>query len=126
MAYLVLVRSMQTPPAITVALIAALCAGCCEESLRSEQRSPSGAWLVIVNISDCGVLGGDYGTAVSLRARHWFRGKDQLVIAVEGKHDITVAWRDDHTLVVNLPTSTKIDVKNDIVAGVHIEYGWPF
>jgi len=104
--------------------------GCCEESLRSEQRSPSGEWLALVTVSDCGALA-DYGTAVSLRRAHrWFPGKDQIVVAIEGRHTITVAWRDDHTLIVTLPPSAiprdfadkKIDTKNDEVAGVHIEY----
>jgi len=117
-------------PAVTAMLTAILCAGCCENSPRAEQLSPSGEWLALVTISNCGALA-DYGTSVTLRrGRHWFHGPDQLVVAVAGRHDITVSWRDDHTLVVTMPASAiprdfadkKIDAKNDEVAGVHIEY----
>ena len=121
---------MKIPLATTVFLVGALCAACCEDTRRVEQRSPSGEWLALVTVSNCGALA-DYGTIVSLRrTRHWFRGQDQLVISVEGRHDITVVWRDDHTLLVTLPTSSvprdfadrKVDVKKDEVAGVHIIY----
>ena len=121
---------MKIPLAVTATLIAGLCGACCDDSLHAKQRSPSGEWLALVTTSDCGALA-DYGTVVCLRhARHWFRGRDQLVISVKGRHNITFSWRDDHTLVVSLPASTiprdfvdeKIDVKKDQVAGVHIEY----
>ena len=84
----------------------------------------------MVTVENCGALA-DYETVVSLRrAQHWFRLRDQSVLAVKGRHDITVVWRDDRTLVVTLPASTiprdfveqKIDEKKDEVAGVHIEY----
>ena len=95
-----------------------------------EQRSPSGDWIALVTVSDCGAVA-NYGTAVILRrAKGLASSGDQIVLTAEGDHAVGLSWRDDQTLVVELPSSTiprdfadaKITTRKDVVDGVQIVY----
>ena len=106
-----------------------VCASCCEDKTESAEVSPSGRTIAVVTYRNCGVLSA--ATSVVLRAakRH-FWSKDYLVLGAEGRHLVTVLWKDDHTLDVYLPNSLrerdfadrKIAHKNESVSGVHIEF----
>lgn len=107
---------------------ALLCTSCCKDSVREEERSPSGEWIARVTYADCGVLAD--GTAVTLRrARSWF-GRDKVVVGLEGSHSVGITWRDPRTLRVFLPGSArqrdfadqKVFNRHEEVEGVHIEY----
>ncbi len=108
-----------------------VCASCCKEKTESAVASPSGRTVAVVTYRNCGVLSA--GTSVVLRAakRH-FWSKDALVLGAEGRHLVTVLWKDHHTLEVYLPnslrerdfTDQRIAHKNDDVGGVHIEFHW--
>jgi hypothetical protein len=105
-----------------------LCTSCCKNSVREQERSPSGEWIARVTYADCGVLAD--GTAVTLRrARSWF-ARDKVVVGLDGSHSVGITWRDARTLRVFLPESArernfadqKIVNRHEDVEGIHIEY----
>jgi hypothetical protein len=106
-----------------------VCASCCEDKTESAETSPSGRTVAMVRYQNCGVLSA--GTSVVLRpAKRRFWSKDALVLGADGRHMVTVLWKDEHTLDVYLPNSLrerdfadrKIAHKNEDVSGVHIEF----
>jgi hypothetical protein len=103
---------------------------CCDHVVDAQERSPGGDKLAVVTVTNCGASS-DYNTAITLRdAKFGFSLKDRLVLSVEGRHPVTVVWRDSRTLVVDLPSSArerdfadrKIVHRNSEVDGIHIEY----
>ena len=105
-----------------------LCTSCCKNSVREQERSPSGEWTARVTDADCGALAD--GTAVTLRrARSWF-ARDKVVVGFVGSHSVGITWRDARTLRVFLPesarertfTDQKVVNRHEDVEGVHIEY----
>jgi len=86
--------------------------------------------LAIVTATHCGPPGGD-GTAVTIHAaKESFFEREAIVCNADEIHSIGVLWKDDQTLIVDLPKSVfgrdfvdrKIGVQNSDVNGVHIEY----
>jgi hypothetical protein len=111
--------------------ISILNSGCCDRVVQQEERSPSGNKVATVTVENCGALS-DYATGVNLKdlkAPFW-KAKTHLVVGIEGRHSVIVLWKDDQTLIVQLPESAlqqdhvypKIVNQNDDVNGVHIEY----
>ncbi len=110
-------------------VVGLLSGSCCKHSVREQERSPSGEWIALVTVTDCGALS-DYGTGVTLRrTRGWF-ARDKVVVGVIGSQSVGITWRDADTLHVYLPSSAKerdfVDQKvvnrHEEVDGVHIEY----
>ena len=106
-----------------------ICASCCEDKTESAETSPSGGTIAVVTYQNCGVLSAS--TSVLLRtAKRHFWSTDAVVLAAEGRHLVTVYWKDDHTLDVYLPNSLrerdfadrKMAHKNEDVRRVHIEF----
>ena len=105
------------------------CAACCDDKTEAAETSPLGHTIAVVTYRNCGVLSA--GTSVVLRAakRH-FWSKDAVVLGAEGRHTVTVLWKDENTLAVYLPNSLrerdfadqKIARRNEDVNGIHIEY----
>ena len=102
---------------------------CCDKTIESVEKSPSGNIVAVVAYQNCGVLSA--GTSVVLRAaKRYFWSQDAVVLGAEGRHIITVLWKDEHTLGIYLPHSLrerdfvdqKIAQRNENVRGVHIVY----
>ncbi len=115
----------------TASLLAAglLCGSCCKHLVREQERSPSGQWVALVTVTDCGALS-DYGTGVTLRRTRGWLAREKVVVGMIGSHSVGITWRDARTLHVYLPSSAKerdfVDQKvvnrPEEVDGVHIEY----
>jgi len=110
-------------------LFGLLAASRCQHSVGEQARSPSGEWLAVVTVTDCGALS-DYSTAVTLRrTRGWLAG-DKVVVGLIGRHSVGLEWRDTRTLHVHLPGSArerdfvdqKVVNRHEEVDGVRIEY----
>ena len=113
----------------SVLLLGLLCASCCEHSVGEQQRSPSGDWIAVVTVTDCGAVS-DYATGVTLRrTRGWF-SRNRVVVGLIGSHSVGLEWRDTRTLHVYLPSSArerdfvdqKVVNRHEEVDGVRIEY----
>lgn len=113
-----------------VCTLATLGGSCCDRRITSKQVSPSGKMVAIVTATHCGPPGGD-GTAITIRAaKKSFFEREAMVCGADEIHSIGVLWKDDQTLIVDLPKSVfgrdfvdrKIGVQNSDVNGVHIEY----
>jgi hypothetical protein len=109
--------------------VALLCGSCCEHSVGEQARSPSGEWIALVTVTDCGAFS-DYATGITLRRTRGWLSRDKVVVGLIGSHSVGLEWRDAHTLHVYLPSSAKerdfVDQKvvnrHKEVAGIHIEY----
>ena len=97
--------------------------------MNEQQRSPSGEWVAVVTVTDCGAFS-NYATAVTLRRTRGWDTRDKVVVGLIGSHSVGLTWRDAGTLRVYLPISArerdfvdqKIVNRHEEVDGVHIEY----
>ncbi len=95
----------------------------CSHKVLSEATSHSGGMIATVFESDCGATT-DFATSVSIRneGKSFNPTKDNLVVGIAGQHSITIAWRNDSTLVVGLPKEADARIKKEQVNGVTISY----
>jgi len=83
--------------------VALVCGSCCQRSVGEQERSPTGEWVALVTVTDCGAFS-DYATAVTLRRTRGWLARDKVVVGLIG-HSIGITWRDARTLHVYLPGS---------------------
>src|SRR5882724_4282584 len=119
----VLVRSV-------VCSLVTLCASCCDSRIVSQKVSPSGEMVATVTTTHCGPPGGDSSGVTIRPLKKLLFARRAVVCGADDIYSIGVGWKDDHTLVVDLPKeafgsgllSSKLVVQNFDVNGVHIEY----
>ena len=70
----------------------------CEDTIKSETRSPGGKYTATVYERDCGATT-DFSTIVSLReASAKFKGDTLGPVIVKGQHKIDLVWNNDTSL----------------------------
>ncbi len=120
---------MSTVTIAGILAVALVCGSCCQRSVGEQERSPTGEWVALVTVTDCGAFS-DYATAVTLRRTRGWLARDKVVVGLIGSHSIGITWRDARTLHVYLPGSAterdfvdqKIVNRHEEADGVHIEY----
>jgi hypothetical protein len=92
---------------LTLGLILAF-AGCrgitwtpCEDTVKSEENSPSGRYIATIFERDCGATT-DFSTIVNMRAAtEKFDGDRDTIFIVKGQPRMVLVWKDNSTLNIN-------------------------
>ena len=72
---------MSTVTIAGILAVALICGSCCQRSVGEQERSPTGEWVALVTVTDCGAFS-DYATAVTLRRTRGWLARDKLVVGL--------------------------------------------